>query len=147
MRNHNLTSFLLAAAMCLGLAFATSTVAPAQGPCASTVSFVGAPRIGAQISMVVSGSNLCHSCLWISKNAGPTVIPPVTIPIGLPLLNWLDYGAIPPSGSFTVPISIPADPNLIGLSLYFSNVSFPSNQTPSVTNLQFSPAAILTFLP
>jgi hypothetical protein len=65
----------------------------------------------------------------------------------VPLLNALDYGQLPAAGSITIPLTIPNDPNLIGLSLYFTNVSFPSAQGPTLANIVFSPAATLTIVP
>ena len=135
----------------LALGLVALTAAPtalvAQGPCASTITITGTPRIGTQISMTVTGSALCHSCIWVSKNQGPTQIGPITIPIGLPLLNAIDYGPLPPSGTITLPISIPNDPNLIGLQLYFTNVAYPQGSGPSLTNIEFSPAVVMTFVP
>lgn len=121
--------------------------AAAQGPCASTVTVNGPPRIGTRITLTISGSSSCHSCLWISKNIGPTQIGPVVVPIGVPLLNALDYGQLPPSGTIVVPINIPNDPNIIGLQLFLTNASFPSNQSPTFTNVEFSPAVVITFAP
>jgi hypothetical protein len=118
----------------------------AQG-CASTITFTGQPSLGAQITMTIQGSSQCHSCLWVSKNPGPTQVGSVTVPIGVPLLNALDYGQLPAAGSITIPLTIPNDPNLIGLSLYFTNVSFPSAQGPTLANIVFSPAATLTIVP
>ncbi|MGE0144434.1 MAG: hypothetical protein AB7I19_12915 [Planctomycetota bacterium] len=118
----------------------------AQG-CNSSITFTGQPRLGARVTMTISGSAQCHSCLWISKNPGPIQIGSVVVPIGVPLLNALDYGQLPASGSINVPIVIPTNPNTVGLTLYFTNVSFPSAQGPTLSNVVFSPAASLTIVP
>lgn len=146
MRFHAFARAARVAAVAIAFVVAPLASLSAQGPCASSITFNGTPRIGTTISMTISGSSQCHSCLWISKNPGPTQVGSVTIPIGVPLLNALDYGQLPPSGSITLPIIIPNDPNIIGLQLFMTNVSFPSNQGPTLSNVEFSPAAVLTFV-
>ena len=119
----------------------------AQVNCSSNITITGQPRIGTTIQFQVTGTVGCHSCVWISKNPGPVQIGPVTIPIGLPLLNVVDFGTLPPSGSYTVPLQVPADPNTIGLQLFFTDVSFPSAVGPTIQNVRFSPAAVITIVP
>ena len=130
----------------LGIAVSASTAA-AQVMCASTMTANGPAQIGTTLQVTIMGNPQCHSCLWVSKNAGPTPIGPVTIPIGLPVLTSMDYGPLPVSGTLVLNIPIPADPNLIGLQIYMTNVGYPAGIPPSLTNIGFSPALVLTITP
>ncbi len=129
------------------LAVFVSAAATTNAQCATTVTLNGVPRIGTQVQLVISGPTSCHACLWISKNPGPTMIGNIVIPIGLPLLNFADLGPLPMSGQVVTPVNIPNDPNLIGLQLFFTNVSYPAGQVPSPTNVMFSPALTVTIQP
>lgn len=111
--------------------------------CLSTISIVGQPRLNTTIQFCINGSPNCHACIWASKNAGPTVIGNITIPIGFPLIDYFDLGSFPPSGQICTPIPIPNDPNLVGRSFYFTNASF-SPTAPQ--NTIFAPQFVVTIV-
>jgi len=91
--------------------------------CATSMYVLGEPKIGETIQFCQSGSKCCHDCLWISLDPGPTVIGGYVIPVGLPLVFSADFGRFG-SKPTCLPLSIPNDPLLSGLSIYFAIATF-----------------------
>jgi hypothetical protein len=87
---------------------------------------VGEPRIGCDVTFVMSGAPGCFGCLAMSPDPGPTVIPnppfgDLVVPLGSPTIAVL-VATVPPATVKTKTIPIPPDANLVGGTLYFAAV-------------------------
>ena len=93
-------------------------------------------RIGTTFELCQNGQFGCHDCLWISMNAGPTYFPPpfdLTAQVGFPLL-WVIDSDFPADNEICIPIALPNDPNLVGVTIYTDVVTHP-NPLTSVEDL------------
>ncbi|MFT4512677.1 MAG: hypothetical protein ACI89X_001533 [Planctomycetota bacterium] len=112
--------------------------------CLTSVYTVGATTVGQSFDICVTGGFGCHVCLWVSAMPGPVVVGGFTVPIGLPLLGAYDLGNLGLGGagsSLCLPVTVPNDPLLSGLTLYLANVSY---NALNLTNVTFSAAFELT---
>lgn len=93
--------------------------------CRRGVWVAGVPRIGSTVQLVTSGDVGCHGCLMISLFPGPTIISGVEIPVGFPML--LEAGIFLTGAADALPIPIPEDPALRGITVYFGIAVFDAN--------------------
>ncbi|MBK8975451.1 MAG: hypothetical protein IPM29_05965 [Planctomycetes bacterium] len=103
------------------------------GDCLISFYTVGEPRIGSTIEFCQAGPRGCHDCLWFSLTPGPVTVAGIELPIGLPLLFGFDFGQFGANQEFCQSISIPNDPMLIGLTLYFAVGTFPVSNPAQVS--------------
>lgn len=86
--------------------------------CATSMWLVGEPLVGSTVTFCRNGQRGCHDCLWVSLFPGPTSVGGITAPIGLPLLAVLS-GNVFDQFPLCFPLTIPGDPGLVGLRVYF----------------------------
>jgi hypothetical protein len=83
---------------------------------------VGAPCIGSTVQFVLNTAPGCFGCMAASPDPGPTQVGPFLIPIGMPAFTVVAVFA-PPVSVKVKPITIPADPLLVGATIYFTVVT------------------------
>ncbi|MBI5851554.1 MAG: hypothetical protein HZB39_11110 [Planctomycetes bacterium] len=86
--------------------------------CATSMWLVGDPLVGSTVTFCRNGQRGCHDCMWVSLFPGPTNVGGITAPIGLPLLAVLS-GSVFDQFPLCFPLTIPGDPGLVGLRVYF----------------------------
>lgn len=93
------------------------------------------PVTGSDFDLVLNGAECCHICIWVSLNPGPTQVGRFTLDIGLPVLGTFFDGMLIPRGErFVVPLTVPDDPQIVGVPIYFMNVTWLVNQFHTLTH-------------
>ncbi|HKB16629.1 MAG TPA: hypothetical protein VKF62_11220 [Planctomycetota bacterium] len=109
----------------------------------------GTPSIGSTVTLVMTGTPGCCGCLGVSDSAGPTLLPnipgapPILVPLGTPVHVLISTTTITAGTTVTVPITIPNDLSLVGVTFYFATVLF----LPATGELFASSGSSVTILP
>ncbi len=123
-----------------GVGGAESGVVGSREECRTAVYATGNTAPGGQFDLCVTGGTGCHACLWLSLVAGPTIVGPYTIPVGLPLAAAFSLGNLGLGGTGNatcVSFVLPNNPALSGLTIYATNLTY---YAPNPTGIDFSPA-------
>ena len=94
------------------------------GSCEPSLHVIGEPRIGNTVKVIRAGYPGCFGCIVLSDNPGPTVIGPVSYPIGTPIYV-LTTGTIPVGSVVEFSFDIPNLVSLVGNTYYLIEVLFP----------------------
>ena len=78
--------------------------------------------IGTTIELCATSAAGCHGCLLVSADPGPTQIGSILVPIGLPLLATIVFPVFP-QAPICAPLTIPDNPQLVGMSLYMNSAA------------------------
>ena len=82
---------------------------------------VGQPCLGNTITFTMSGAPGCVGCLIMTVNPTPTPFLGYLVPAGPPYVD-LFGGQIGPNGALTRTLTIPQNPNLVGMTVYYFTV-------------------------
>lgn len=124
-----------------GVAGASGFIGSVSTGCSNNT-WVSAPAvIGTKIDLCIGTAFGCHGCVFGSFTPGPVQVGPFTLPVGLPIIFEV---LLPGSNGapLCLPISIPADPTLVGQSLYLGVAAAKVGGA-----VQFSPALTISFQP
>ncbi|MEM7201789.1 MAG: hypothetical protein AAF628_16095 [Planctomycetota bacterium] len=102
------------------------------------------PVIGTQIALCVSGTTHCCGCLAGSPFPGPTVVGPLTIPVGMPLALVQTIPFVPGQNTQCFPMRIPARVGLVGLEAFVMHAATFAGP-PGAAPLELTPRLDLTF--
>jgi hypothetical protein len=91
-----------------------------NGPeCSPGLYAVGPTQIGQTFQLCAGGGRDCHGCVLVSLNPGPIQFGTFLLPIGLPILHTFVLPPFAQENVFCAPLTIPDQPWLRGLNLYF----------------------------
>lgn len=108
-----------------GVAGGSGTIS-STSDCVTGLFMRGTPSLGSEIRVCANGGNGCHACVMASFVEGPAAIGGILVPIGLPIITTFDVGDFfPPTTELCLPLTIPYRPELIGLTVYFANITHP----------------------
>ena len=103
---------------------------------------IGAPSLGSTVFLAQSGQPGCSGCIVGSLDPGPTLIDGYMVPIGLPA-QIITSAAYENSGISMVPIFIPDNQLLVGLTVYFVVI----NTNANVSEITISDRYEMTIIP
>jgi hypothetical protein len=108
------------------------------------------PHLATTTQLCFGGRPRAVGTLLASLFPGPTMVGPIELPIGLPLALTLKLPPIPLSGTQCFPVQIPDDPQLVGITIYFT-VIYPLVNRPAgqerPEHLEFTPRFDMKILP
>jgi len=108
------------------------------------------PHIATTTQLCFGGSPRAVGTLLASLFPGPSMVGPIELPIGLPLALTLKLPPIPMSGTQCFPVEIPDDPQLVGITIYFTVIYPLTNRPPRLQRpetLEFTPRFDMKILP
>lgn len=83
---------------------------------------IGDLRIGQPVTFTMSSAQGCHGCLAYSFTMGTTYFGPLAVPLGTPMYPVFP-GRLPASGILEKTVTLPNDPNLVGVTTYFAVIT------------------------
>ncbi|MEM7204340.1 MAG: hypothetical protein AAF628_29040 [Planctomycetota bacterium] len=86
--------------------------------CQPNIWITAPARIGTTIQLCISGTTNCYGCLAASLSPGPTVVGPLSIPLGLPLALAAPFPYLPGANTLCFPFDIPLEQSLVGTTFY-----------------------------